>query len=236
MAKQELRNRAIELRKSGASYTQIKAAFGISKSTLSNWLQDYPLSPERLKELKTSRERQIERTRLTKTRKKKERIDTVYAAASQKIGNLSEREFFLAGLLLYWAEGTKASSSLVCMTNTDPSMLMFFLRWLETQGMKKTQLHVKLHLYADMDIQKETMYWSNLLGISTTSFYKPYIKKTFYDKRKNYKGRFEHGTCNLVLHNRDMYEFIMMSIRYLGLQYMPRWISSDEKGIVSPRL
>lgn len=207
------------MRKDGASYTQIKATLGISKSTLSGWLQDYPLSPERLKELRTNNERQIERTRATKARKREARIESVYEHASQKIGTLSEREFFLAGLLLYWAEGTKASPSVVCMTNTDPAMIMFFLKWLETQGIRKSQMQVKLHLYADMNIKKETNYWSDTLDMPIASFRKPYIKKSFFDKRKNYKGRFGHGTCNLMFGNRDLYEFIMMSIKYLGAQY-----------------
>lgn len=69
---------------------------------------------------------------------------------------------------------------------------------------------------ADMDIEKETNYWSDILNIPLFAFRKPYIKKSFFDKRKNYKGRFGHGTCNIMFNNRDMYEFIMMSIKYLG--------------------
>lgn len=204
------------MRKNGASYSQIKADLGISKSTLSGWLQDYPLSPERVKELRTKTEQQIERIRETKARKRAARIESVYTHAAHQIGALSEREFFLAGLLLYWAEGTKASPSVVCMTNTDPAMILFFLRWMEAQGVQKSHLQVKLHLYADMDIEKETRYWAGILSMPLSSFRKPYIKKSFFDKRKNYKGRFGHGTCNLSFNNRDMYEFIMMSIKHLG--------------------
>jgi len=51
MAKHELHNQAIDMRKEGASYSQIKAKLGISKSILSGWLKPYPLSPERLKRL-----------------------------------------------------------------------------------------------------------------------------------------------------------------------------------------
>ncbi len=216
MAKHELHDQAIDMRKSGASYTQIKANLGVSKTTLSSWLQDYPLSRERINELRGWSERRIEKCRETKARKREDRIQSVYRHASQHIGNLSEREFFIAGILLYWAEGTKASPSVVCMTNTDPTMLVFFLRWLEAQGVQKSRLKVKLHLYADMDIEKEISYWSDILSIPVSSFSKPYIKKSFFDKRKNYKGRFGHGTCNLTFNNRDMYEFIMMSIKHLG--------------------
>lgn len=93
------------------------------------------------------------------------------------------------------------------------------MRWLEVQGVHKSRMYVRLHLYADMDIQKETNYWSATLGIPTAAFRKPYIKKSFFNKRRNYKGRFGHGTCNLLFNNRDLYELIMMSIKYLGGQY-----------------
>jgi orotate phosphoribosyltransferase-like protein len=49
MAHRELKQRAIELRQKGYSYSQIKAELGLSKSTLSNWLYDMPLSEERIK-------------------------------------------------------------------------------------------------------------------------------------------------------------------------------------------
>ncbi|KKP80446.1 MAG: hypothetical protein UR81_C0028G0006, partial [Candidatus Levybacteria bacterium GW2011_GWB1_35_5] len=42
------RQRAIELRKQGKSYGQIKKQLGIAKSTLSDWLSKYPLSEKQL--------------------------------------------------------------------------------------------------------------------------------------------------------------------------------------------
>lgn len=229
MAKYELHNRALDMRKLGMSYSQIKQELKVGKSTLSLWLQNYPLSPERIKELKTNTERQIERIRQTKARKKEDRIANVYAFASNKIGSLTGREFFIAGILLYWAEGTKASSGVVYMTNTDPAMLKFFMRWLDVQGAERSRLRIRLHLYVDMDIEKETRFWMNTLEVPRTSFQKPYIKESFSDKRKNYKGRFGHGTCNLMYCNRDLYELIMMSIKYLGDIYSTHGFPKERK-------
>lgn len=47
------KQKAINLRKKGYSYSQIKEELGTSKSTLSAWLCDMPLSKERIK--KTAR-------------------------------------------------------------------------------------------------------------------------------------------------------------------------------------
>lgn len=207
------------MRLQGASYNQIKAALPVSKSTLSVWLQDYPLSPERLKALRTNSEQHIERIREAKARKRQMRFESVYRSAQQHIGQLSSRELFISGLFLYWAEGTKASPGTVYLTNTDPIMLQFFIQWLEAQGISRARLRIRLHLYTNMDIEKETRFWADVLGLSLSAFRKPYIKQSSADKRRNYKGRFGHGTCNLMFYNRDMYEMVMMSIKHLRDMY-----------------
>ncbi len=42
MARYEDKKKAISLRKKGYSYNKIKEELGVSKSTLSSWLKDYP--------------------------------------------------------------------------------------------------------------------------------------------------------------------------------------------------
>lgn len=218
MAKFEERNRAISLRLEGMSYNQIRKEIPISKSTLSLWLAKYPLSKEHIQELK-SRDRSIERTRETKALKKENHLKQVRDQMALSIGTPSERERFLAGIFLYWAEGTKASQGVVCMTNTDSTMLLFFMKWLEDQGISRNRFRIRLHLYADMDISLETTYWSEILNLPQGSFRKPYVKDTFQDKRKNYKGRFGHGTCNLMVYDTTLYEKVMMGIEYIRDMY-----------------
>lgn len=193
----------------------------MSKSTLSLWLRDYPLSRTRINELRGWSERRIEKCRQTKARKRKEKLDEVYTRTKEHIGKLTERELFIGGILLYWAEGTKAASGTVQMTNTDPKMLLFFIHWLETQGIERTRLRAHLHLYADMDVGSKTRFWAQTLGLSTKVFRKPYIKDSVTNKRRNYKGRFGQGTCSLTFYNKDIYDLIMTSIQYLGTIYGP---------------
>ena len=51
MARVKDRQRALELRLQGRSYSQIKKELGVSKSTLSEWLRQYPLTQERIRQL-----------------------------------------------------------------------------------------------------------------------------------------------------------------------------------------
>lgn len=219
MAKYELRQRALEMRKLGMSYSSIKSELGVSKSTLSLWLRDMPLSKERVGELRDRNERRIERYRATRTQTREQRLKKRYDAIAQKIGPFTTREFFVSGIILYWAEGTKASPGAVYMTNTDPSMLRFFIEWLGCVGISRDRVKGYLHLYEDMHPKKETLYWSQELGLPISAFRKPYIKSTSSDKRKNYKGRFGHGTCNIYVHDRELYDMIMGGIEHISKNY-----------------
>jgi hypothetical protein len=176
-------------------------------------LEKYPLSEERIKELRDWNPRRIENCRNTKLKKRQEMLSGVYKKVAQDIGSLSDRDLFVAGLFLYWGEGTKASRNLVALTNTDPSMLRLFIKWLNLMGVKKNLLKVKLHLYIDMNIKEIMSFWSKELSIPNSNFVKPYIKDSKFTSL-TYKNSFGHGTCIVYCSNGDIYNKIMMSLKY----------------------
>lgn len=215
MARKIDKQKAVAMRKKGMSYSQIKEKLGISKSTLSGWLQDFPLSEKRIRELRDNSPIRIERYRNTMREKKETRLKEVYKKVSKDIGIFSKRDLFLAGLFLYWGEGTKTSNSSTVLTNTNPAMLKFFIRWLELFNIQKKNLKVKLHLYSDMNIKKSLDFWSKELKIPLSQFRKPYIKKTSL-KSITYTNGFGKGTCCVMFDNRDLWEYIMMGIKYIS--------------------
>lgn len=219
MARHKDREQAVSLRKKGMSYGQIKEKLNVSKSTLSLWLRDMPLSEKRIRELRDHSEKRIEKTRETKRKKKLARLQNVYTLAVRDIGRISKRELYIAGFFLYWGEGLKADPYTVMFTNTDPAMIKSFIKWIEFLGVKKDELKVYLHLYEDMNIASAISFWSEELGIAKSSFRKPYIKKTTTKKQKNYKGRFGYGTCNIYFRNRDLREKIAAGIARLREVY-----------------
>lgn len=212
MALRELKERALEMRRQGMSYSQIRAAVKVSKGTLSLWLKDMSLSKERIHELCARNQRRIENCRNTKAKKKQDRLDEVYKKVSKDIGSLSSREIFLCGLFLYWGEGSKTSYTAVEITNTDPSMLRFTLIWFRYLGIDIGKIKVKLKIYKDTDKEKVTMFWSDLLQIDRGQF-RYYIKKS-NQADISYKTGFGHGTCSIYYGNRDLYEKIMQSLQY----------------------
>ena len=104
MARFKDKEKALALRKQEMSYSQIKNILGVSKSTLSGWLKDYPLSKERIDALRGKNEKRIERYRETRRRTKEKRLNEFYLEEKGKVFPLTNRDFFIAGLFLYWGE------------------------------------------------------------------------------------------------------------------------------------
>lgn len=215
MAKRKEKEKALQLRNLGKSFSQIRAEVDVSKSTLSRWLQDMPLSKEQLVNLRDKNPVRIEKYRETMRRKKDKRLDQVYVRSVKDIGTLSKRDFFIAGLFLYWAEGTKTDDYTTSLANTDPAILKFFVKWLELLGVDRKKLRIRLHVYSDMSEEKMIHFWSKTLDIPTSQFRKSYIKENKYHKETPHKGRFGYGTCNVIFGNRDIKEYISMCLKYL---------------------
>lgn len=218
MALHKERAEAVRMRKSGASYSQIKDALKVSKSTLSLWLRDIPLSDSRMKELRDNSAIRIEHFRATMKGKKDARLAEVYRQASKKIGKLSQRELFIAGLFLYWGEGGKTTTTTTTISNTDPAVLRFFIEWLLSLGVAKERIRAKIHLYKDMDVEMETKYWARTLGIKSKNFRKPYIKDSTRSGL-SYSQKFTHGTCNVYFENRDVMEMVLMGLEYIRSEF-----------------
>lgn len=219
MARFKDREKALTLRKQEMSYSQIKKVLGVSKSTLSTWLKNYPLSEERIRTLRDCNGQRIERYRETMRKKREKRLGQFYKEQKNLIFPLSKREIFLAGLFLYWGEGTKSHPAEISVSNTDPSIIKFFINWLtKNLFIPREKIKIQLQLYADMKTDKEINFWSEVLNIPRGQFSKPYIKKTSI-KRINHKGGFGHGTCLARTGNARLAEKVLMSIKAIAVRY-----------------
>jgi len=220
MALRVKREQALTLRKQQISYSEIKKILNVSKSTLSLWLRDYPLSRERINQLRGNSERRIERYREARRKTKEARLRQYYLEQRERVFPLSKRDIFIAGLFLYWGEGSKTLSKQVFLSNTDPSVINFFMKWMEVVfNIPKSKIRFRMHFYEDMDIEKETAFWVKVLGISENQISKPYIKKTS-SLRVNEKGSFGHGTCNAGIYDARLSEQVLMAIKTVSDVFM----------------
>lgn len=218
MAHKVLRAEAIKLRLQGYTYGQIKRELNLAKSTLSDWLKNLPLSEEQLflllKNRNNSRDVRIERFQQTARNKRLLRLTNIFNEQKKELLPLSERELLVAGLFLYWGEGNKQRGR-VAISNTDPKVIQFALYWMDNAlKIPKSKMRILLHLYSDMNIEKETNFWSKIIGVPVEQFSKPYIKKTTR-QGLSYKS-FGHGTCNLICCDSALAEKIAMSIKAIA--------------------
>lgn len=207
----------LKLRKRGFSYNQIRDKVKVSKSTLSLWLRSMPLSKEAVDSLRGKNPQRIERFRNTMKAKREEEELVFFKRVSKELGKFTKRERLIAGLFLYWGEGTKAALCTTAVTNTDPDVLRFFVHWLNMLGIKNDQLTVVLHLYKDMNAKKEIDFWSSYLNISLNRFRKPYIKNSKLCDI-TYKSGFNHGTCSVLYLKKDLYLYIRSALKYIRMR------------------
>lgn len=220
MAIKDKREKAVALRKQEMSYSQIKKILGVSKGSLSFWLKNYPLSQKRISELRDNNEKRIERYRETRRKTKEDRLQKTYKTQKKLVFPLSKRDIFVAGLFLYWGEGSKTMSKEVFLSNTDPAVIGFFIKWMGVVfKISRSKLKFRMHFYENMDTKKETNFWATTLNVSEKQFTKPYIKKSS-SLRINQKGGFGHGTCNAGIYDARLSEQVLMAIKTVSDKYM----------------
>ena len=178
-AKDDVRDRARELRLQGWTYDQIQVELGCSKSSISLWVRDLP-KPERRDPSEQAKLAGRKRWEHELAVRDKERQHTKAAAAAE-VGTLSDRELFLLGVGLYWAEGTKDKPydrrENVTFVNSDPGMIEVFLRWLDLLGVERGRVRYSVMIHETADVEGAEQYWATLTGADRTAFNKTTIKK-----------------------------------------------------------
>ncbi len=214
----ELKEKAIRLRlDKQLSYLAIQRELAVAKSTLSEWLRPFPLSKEKILELKQlawkKNEVKIEMFRASMRGKREAKDREVYETYLNQFQKVSREVVFTSGLVLYLAEGSKTDNYTASLANTDPRVIKFFIKWLcNFFRVPRTKLRAHLHLYENMDIARETEFWKNELGFKISQFYKPYITKC-KESSFLYKESFRHGTCSIKVSDTKLKRNIMMAIR-----------------------
>ncbi len=126
----------------------------------------------------------------------------------------------IAGLFLFWGEGSESKMPEIEVTNTDPAIPKFFIHWV-TNFLKldRDRIKIHLHLYSDMNVEKEIEFWSSTLKTPKTQFIKPYIKKN--SSKLINRGTFGHGTCTIRVGNARVGEKVQMGLKSIRDYFGP---------------
>ena len=168
------RARARELRAEGWTLKEIAAELGVSKGSVSTWVRDVEVEPEVWTlRVETRRNHGWKKRRATFLAKRAEQATAELESARTWLGELSDRDLFVAGIALYAGEGAKGRGS-VQLPNSDPRIIVVFLAWLRRFfEVDESRLRVWLYLHENLDLETAIEYWSTLTGIPRSQFGKP---------------------------------------------------------------
>lgn len=200
-----LRQKAIELRKAGLSYSEILQNIPIAKSTLALWLKNIGLSKPQLQRLTMKRLEASKKGGEVRRERRLRDTKEIQHQAIIEIGDISRRELILIGTALYWAEGSKQKthsvSERVIFSNSDVEMVKVFLAWLNVIEVKQNDIHfsVYLHETAKDRVDEIRQYWSKSLKLSINRFEKIYFKKGSDKSYRKNVGVAYHGQMRITI-------------------------------------
>ncbi|WP_435837870.1 hypothetical protein [Streptantibioticus parmotrematis] len=179
-AKTELRTRARELRGEGKTYDEIVEALGVSKSSVSLWVRDLPKPPRRTPV--AEHVRMMAEARWGPRREEIRRLrERTKAAAAAEIGSLEDRELFLVGVGLYWAEGSKSKpyrlKERAIFVNSDPGVISVYLAWLALLGVAPERLGFRVMIHESADVAGAERFWAELVGVDVSALARTTLKR-----------------------------------------------------------
>jgi len=185
---------ALKLRKQGRSYKEIMKRVPVSKSTLSGWLTHLKLTTEQEaaleKRSKIIQDRGRLKAALTNRKNRIRREQEAVSAAKKEFPLYIKDHLFVAGIVLYWAEGSKKSSSFQ-FVNSDPEAIKVMVRWITAYlKIPKKSIGVRLYIHRVYAHENCEQFWAHMLQIPVKSLKKTVYKPTAHKVKKNpeYKG------------------------------------------------
>lgn len=201
--KVEEKHEAIKLRKAGRTYSEILAQIPVAKSTLSEWFKSVQLATAQKQRLTKKRKEASLRGSLARRNNRLAEIKLFTKEGAADLAHVSDRELWLIGVVLYWAEGSKqyehSPSAGVTFTNSDSKMVHIFLKWLAYMNVPPSAITFELYIHETRASETSSFkrWWANELGISPTLFNRVYLKKgNPKTKRKNIADLY-HGLVRI---------------------------------------
>ncbi len=205
MSKPLEKAKAVELRRAGLSYREIRQQVPVAKATLSLWLRMVGLSTPQKQRL-TAKKLAAARRGWEKLRRERlERVTRVLAEAEAQASELiaSRDALWFVGTALYWAEGVKPKtwrpSELAKFTNMDPRMILLMREWLHRYcGVQREDIVYAVQIHERADIQSALRYWGTTLGVPQTHL-RVYLKRHNPAPRRKNTGQGYYGTMRMYI-------------------------------------
>lgn len=204
------------------SYAAISKKLQIPKTTLSEWFSKEGWSQEirqKLTEAATA-ESTVRIQALDKVRG--EHLKKIYEEAREEaeteFATLKYHPLFIAGMMLFWGEGTKAAKSQVCLSNADPEMIKLYLAFLtKACQIPEEKIRIALLAYPDLDETSLRRFWSFASGVPLSRFH-----KTVVIQGKHKTRRLASGVCTVVVSSTYFRQKMLTWLKLLPKELMNR--------------
>lgn len=189
---------AIDLRKKGFSYDEIKNKLNIPKSTVAHWVEGVKLDEDQTQKLKNNKLEAARKNSQKRVAKILKQAEEIHGASIKSISQISKRELWLMGVALYWRQkslGKKEDNFQkgVWFSSVDPSIMNLFLRWLkDVGGVTDDELYLDIFMSKDKKIYRDIIvdYWSGVTNFSRDKFKHFYYLKAKSTRSGDIKGKF----------------------------------------------
>ncbi|MGI9623558.1 MAG: hypothetical protein ACR2PK_12040 [Acidimicrobiales bacterium] len=160
--------RARELRAEAWTLDEIARELDSAKSSASLWTRGVKFTPKpRNRGVGVTKPHPMHLAKLAE-------IEECREWGLQQVGELSDRDLFMAGIGLYAGDGAKAGAE-VRFANSNPALVALYCRWLRRFfEIDESRLRVSLYLHEGLDLTSANRHWSEVTGIPEAQFYKPY--------------------------------------------------------------
>jgi hypothetical protein len=167
----------------------------VKKSTLATWCLEVKLSEEQVLAIQERNHGSRLGIPVDTQWKRRLEVERIRREAKSRVFDLMRDPFWVAGTILYWAEGTKGPHQ-VAVANTDPRTHHLFIKWIRRYVSANAEFRLQLHLHEGNDEDAAKRHWKSVLGLSDSLFYKTFIKPSGTGHRKN---THMHGVCTVRL-------------------------------------
>jgi len=127
--------------------------------------------------------------------------------------------------MLYWAEGWKSRNQ-VSFSNSDPQMIVLFVRFLRSLGVEDRKIRVSCHLFADHVRQQREIeqFWLDVARLPRTCLRASSVNHYSRSSNRKRVNMLPHGTCHIVVNDTHVLQSIYGAIQEYGGFDRPEWL------------
>lgn len=210
----------------GLALNEISRRLGVAKSSVSNWVRNINLTNEQIQKL--NEQNPLYNRAIDGGKAKSKYYRDLRKSYQQKGREKAKEKTWLhtTGCMLYWAEGSKGSTSVI-FSNSDPEMMKLFLRFLQEEMLvnkNEIALSVNVHLNNELTLEQIEEYWIKELGLPAECLRKSTVSKLPRMSSGKKKNKLPYGVARICVCSVEILQHIFGAIQQYGNFVNEKWL------------